>query len=136
MKYQRLNANTYIVAAILFSGHPYIGGTTVPPNTLSTTSLLTVTPPQLHSSNLPPIIAAVTLVFTVLVILVSITLLLSFILFCKRRHNRKNHLARRRPVNTIYTASDDQLLRHECYSMTPLIATSIDENDNQQEYIY
>ena len=25
MKYQRLNANTCIVAAILFSGHPYIG---------------------------------------------------------------------------------------------------------------
>ena len=32
VKYQRLNANTYIVAAILFSGHPYIGGTTVPTN--------------------------------------------------------------------------------------------------------
>ena len=31
VKYQRLNANTYIVAAILFSGHPYIGSTTVPP---------------------------------------------------------------------------------------------------------
>ena len=25
VKYQRLNTNTYIVAAILFSGHPYIG---------------------------------------------------------------------------------------------------------------
>ena len=25
VKYQRLNANTYIVATILFSGHPYIG---------------------------------------------------------------------------------------------------------------
>ena len=25
VKYQRLNANTCIVAAILFSGHPYIG---------------------------------------------------------------------------------------------------------------
>ena len=36
MKYQRLNANTYIVAAILFYGHPYIGGTTVPPNSLDT----------------------------------------------------------------------------------------------------
>ena len=27
VKYQRLNANTCIVAAILFSGHPYIGST-------------------------------------------------------------------------------------------------------------
>ena len=33
VKYQRLNANTCIVAAILFSAHPYIDRTTVRSNT-------------------------------------------------------------------------------------------------------
>ena len=40
VKYRRLNANTCIVAAILFSGHPYIGITTVLPNNVETVCII------------------------------------------------------------------------------------------------